>query len=178
MPGSCASRCTAGVGDAADDGERRRRARPARIERQDLAAEEHARASTFGSQSIEPVNTDARRARRARGRRGEVGWCRRRSGSPTTGAVRLAADRAAAACRDRHPTRPARDRSGPACGLRSAASAATAAGRAACRSQPVSVSACRRQISASTLCVKSTAGHGRRRGRFTAGTRKSHTTRS
>ena len=40
----------------------------------------------------------------------------------------------------------------------------------------VAVSACRRQISASTLCVKRTAGQGSWRGRFTTGGRKSQTT--
>src|SRR5438034_895241 len=40
-------------------------------------------------------------------------------------------------------------------------------------SAPVFVSACRRQISDSTLCVKITAGHGSRFGRFTAGSSRS-----
>ncbi len=42
----------------------------------------------------------------------------------------------------------------------------------------VAVSACRRQISASTLCVNRMAGHGSAGGMFTRGTRKSHTTAS
>ena len=43
---------------------------------------------------------------------------------------------------------------------------------------PVLFSACRRQISDSTLCVNITAGQGSCFGRFTAGNRKSQTMRS
>ena len=104
--------------------------------------------------------------------------CRRRWDDPHR-LVAHAPGRAVRTSRGRPPRPPGRRRTAAARCLRSASI------RRCCA--PYShvaaidrdrVSACRRQISASTLCVKSTAGHGSAGGRLTAGTRKSQTTRS
>ena len=150
---------TAGVGFAADDGERDARARPA-----GCAAGSRGRsracASSFGSQSIEPVKTRRTRLRLRREPRREVLRVDAGRDDVDRRAQRPGVE-AREACRDRRPTPRARGRTGASV-RRSNAQHAPPLRR---QQEPApragaSVSAWRRQISASTLCVKSTDGQG------------------
>ena len=132
-------------------------------------------ASSLGSQSIDPVNTSDRLA-------GGLGHSAGVQYSVSTPVVTMETGRRMASGYSRWSV-----------WLSASETASTPSKRASVRrsyrsmrrycmpyrnrrpSVPVFVSAWRRQISDSTLCVKMTAGHGSGFGRLTAGNRKSHT---
>ena len=138
-----------------------------------MSRQKNSIASSFGSQSIEPVKIECD---------GVLTACAARSapGAKYVGvdAGRHDVDRRLRARRDRARAKVSRSASGHgehavepprACAFEAQHPPVLHAVQQRCAIAPVFVSACRRQISDSTLCVKSTAGQGSRCGRFTAG---------